>query len=93
MSTLTSRIDALPQELQSLSQEALQNEEARKKLYGVVQHSAGTLESPMDFIWRMIMTVSSNPARNLSNELVRADTEFTSPINPPPLCPLSRPDC
>ena len=57
MADLNSRIDAFHQELQSLGQEALKDDEARKKLFGVVVQGMTTLEAPIETIWRMIMTV------------------------------------
>jgi predicted nuclease with TOPRIM domain len=57
MAHLNSKIEAFERDLQSLSQEALQNEESRKRLFGVVSRAVAMLEAPIETIWRMIMTV------------------------------------
>ena len=57
MAALTSRIDGLQQDLQSISQEALKDEDSRKQLLKVVMQGMATLDSPLETIWRLIMTV------------------------------------
>ena len=57
MAALTSRIDGLQQDLQSIFQEALKDEDSRKQLLKVVMQGMATLDSPLETIWRLIMTV------------------------------------
>ena len=57
MSDMNSKIDAPEKDLKSVSQEALKDEEARKKLLGVVMQAMATVEAPIETIWRMIMSV------------------------------------
>lgn len=55
--SINSRIEVLSKELESLSAEYL-DDAARKKLFGIVSQATAALESPIDTIWRMIMSVS-----------------------------------
>ena len=75
MADLTTRIDAFQQELQSVSQEALGNDESRKRLLGVVMQGMAMLEAPIETIWRMIMTV-----RNISTKLAHYNSRCANHI-------------
>jgi hypothetical protein len=56
-STVDQKTDALSKDILSLAAEASQNEESRKKLLGVLMQGLGAVETPMDTIWKMIMSV------------------------------------
>lgn len=58
MASINEKIDRLQHEFRALSEEALKDDEARKKLLGVALEGMGTLETPVETIWRLIMTVS-----------------------------------
>jgi hypothetical protein len=54
---LSARIDELEKTLRSLSKQVAGDENARKKLLGVVREQTIVLESPVEVSWRMIMEV------------------------------------
>ena len=56
-SEIDSRINALAQSIEDLAAD-VQDEVSRKKLLGVVEQAQRKLESPMDLIWKLIMSVS-----------------------------------
>jgi hypothetical protein len=58
--SLSTRIDELEQSLKTLSQDVVGDENARKRLLGIVREQTLVLESPVEVIWRMIMEASSN---------------------------------
>lgn len=68
-SELDARISALAQSIEELTVDA-QDEATRKKLLGVVEQAQKKLESPMDVIWKLIMSVSTPRI----NKLSRIDT-------------------
>lgn len=76
MAQISEQIDRFQHEFLALSEEALNDEEARKKLLGVLQQGVGTLESPLETLWRIIMAVSCDkrcPFCHIkSNQLVLA---------------------
>jgi len=55
--TLKSKISAFRAQFAELQQEALKHEEDRKELLDISMQATATLESPLETIWRMIMTV------------------------------------
>ena len=55
---LQSQINSIAKDLQSLSTQALQDEAARKRLLGVAMHATAILESPVETIWKLMMSVS-----------------------------------
>lgn len=59
MAGINEQIDRLQREFRALSQEALKDDGARKKLLAVALEGMGTLEAPIETIWKLIMMVSS----------------------------------
>jgi hypothetical protein len=59
-SPVSQRIDSLAQQIDSLSAEVDQDETSRKKLFDVVMKAVARLETPVDMIWRLIMSVCSS---------------------------------
>jgi len=55
--SLKSKISAFRTQFAELQQEALKNEDDRKELLDISMQAMATLESPLETIWRMIMTV------------------------------------
>jgi hypothetical protein len=55
-SEIDSKIIALAQSIEELAGD-VQDEASRKKLLGVVEKAQRKLESPMDVIWKLIMSV------------------------------------
>ena len=57
--SVQARIDALEEELQTLStdERVANDEEARQKLLGVAQQATSMLETPSDAIWKLLLTV------------------------------------
>ncbi|KAL9115201.1 MAG: hypothetical protein Q9227_000995 [Pyrenula ochraceoflavens] len=56
MPLLDNKLNEVQQELQSLAKEALKDNESRKKLLGIAMQSVATLESPVETIWRMMLS-------------------------------------
>ncbi len=54
-------IENIQKSLQSVSREVLDDEKARKKLLGITMQAMTMLETPLETIWRMIMSVRSVP--------------------------------
>ncbi len=54
-------IENIQKSLQSVSREILDDEKARKKLLGITMQAMTMLETPLETIWRMIMSVRSVP--------------------------------
>jgi len=54
-------IENIQKSLQSVSRDILHDEKARKKLLGITMQSMTMLETPLETIWRMIMSVRSVP--------------------------------
>jgi hypothetical protein len=59
-STVDEKIDAVARELQSLVSEVSKDESSRKKLLRVIQQALAGVEAPVESIWRMIMSVSTD---------------------------------
>lgn len=59
MTGINGKIDGLRKEFQALSQEALKDDGSRKKLMEVALEGMGTLETPFETIWRLILMVST----------------------------------
>ncbi len=58
---LHEQIDNLGESLQTVSRDVLHDENARKKLLGITMQAMTMLETPLETIWRMIMSVRSAP--------------------------------
>lgn len=56
-SGVDARIAKLAQDIDSLSKDVANDEATRKQLFGVIQGAMAKVESPMETIWRMIMSV------------------------------------
>ena len=54
-------IENIQKSLQSVSRDILHDEKARKKLLGITMQAMTMLETPLETIWRMIMSVRSVP--------------------------------
>lgn len=57
---LSARLDELEEELQSLSQAASQEEDAREKLLNTLRKSVAQVETPWEVVSRMYMEVKSD---------------------------------
>ena len=57
--TLQARIDFLEKELQLLSRDVAEDEQARQKLLAVTQQATAMLETPPETIWRLLLQVSA----------------------------------
>lgn len=57
MPSIESRIASLAQDIDSLYKDVTQDEPSRKKLLGVVQGAMAKVETPVETIWRIIMSV------------------------------------
>lgn len=55
------RIAALAQDIDALTKDITQDDTSRKQLLDVLQGAAAKVESPIEMIWRMIMSVSNFP--------------------------------
>ena len=55
------QIDSLQESIQTVSRDVLSNEAARKKLLGVTMQAMNMLETPLETIWRIIMSVRLAP--------------------------------
>lgn len=55
--SLQARIEALEKELQILSRDVAEDEQARQKLLGVTQQATAMLEIPPDIIWKLLFQV------------------------------------
>lgn len=55
--SLQARIEALEKELQILSKDVAEDEQARQKLLGVNQQATAMLETPPDIIWKLLFQV------------------------------------
>lgn len=51
------KIDTLARDVQSLSAESAQDDAGRKKLLGLTMRATAELETPIETVWRMIMSV------------------------------------
>jgi hypothetical protein len=63
-STLLEKIDNLANDIKVVAQEASNNETARKRLLEVLMQSVGSVELPVETIWKMIMSVRSPWSEN-----------------------------
>jgi len=54
-------IENIQKSLQSVSRDILHDEKARKKLLGITMQAMTMLETPLETIWRTIMSVRSVP--------------------------------
>jgi len=50
-------IREIEKSLSDVSKQVLQDEEARKRLLGVLEAQVAALESPLEVVWRMMMEV------------------------------------
>ena len=57
-STVEKRIDTLSKEIDTLAKECQNKEDARKKLLGAIIQGMAKVESPVETIWRILMSVS-----------------------------------
>ena len=57
--TLQARIDSLEKELQVLSRDVAEDEQARQKLLAATQQATAMLETPPETIWRLLLQVSA----------------------------------
>ena len=55
--SLQDRIEALEKELQILSKDVAEDEQARQKLLGVTQQATAMLETPPNIIWKLLFQV------------------------------------
>lgn len=53
------RIAILAQEIDALNKDIAQDDISRKQLLDVLQGAAAKVESPVEMIWRMMMSVSN----------------------------------
>ena len=51
------KIDTLAKDIQSLSAQVAQDDAGRKKLLGVTMKATAELETPVETVWRMMMSV------------------------------------
>ena len=56
---LQARIDSLEKELQLLSRDVAEDEQARQKLLAATQQATAMLETPPETIWRLLLQVSA----------------------------------
>jgi hypothetical protein len=64
-SDIHKRIDTVAEDIRNLLPHVTNDEDARKKLMGVVQQAMGTVEAPVETIWRMIMSPHAPAALNV----------------------------
>lgn len=57
--TIDTRIATLAQDIDVLNKAVAQDEASRKQLLDVLQGATAKVESPVETIWRMIMSVSN----------------------------------
>lgn len=57
MPSIESRIASLAQDIDTLSKDVAQDEPSRKSLLGAIQGAMAKVESPVETIWRIIMSV------------------------------------
>lgn len=60
--SIRSRIATLAQDIDALNKDIAQNNASRKQLLDVLQGAAAKVESPVEMIWRMMMSVSNCPS-------------------------------
>ncbi|CAF9913570.1 MAG: hypothetical protein ALECFALPRED_008912 [Alectoria fallacina] len=70
--SLQARIEALEKELQILSKDVAEDEQARQKLLGVNQQATAMLETPPDIIWKLLFQVIllSDTEENMERKLI-----------------------